>query len=53
MFDGVVFRVDDGPYETEGYEEADEYEAEADAEVALEAALTNTIVEVGNRGPSG
>ncbi|KIY95771.1 hypothetical protein MNEG_12189 [Monoraphidium neglectum] len=43
--DGVVYRVDEDDYEAEGYEEGDEYEAEAEGELALIAALENSIVE--------
>ncbi len=48
--DGVVYRVDDDPYETEGYDEADEYEAEADGELALAIALESSLVQVGEGG---
>ncbi|GBF94405.1 hypothetical protein Rsub_07219 [Raphidocelis subcapitata] len=42
--DGLVFRVDDDAADGEGYDEADEFEAAADAEVAL-AALEASIIK--------
>lgn len=47
--DGVVFRVEDDAFETEGYDEADEFEAEADVQLAAIAALEGSIVEVRRR----
>jgi len=44
---GVVYRIDDDQYETEGYDEADEFEAELEGELAAIAALENSVVEVG------
>ncbi|KAI8466751.1 MAG: hypothetical protein J3K34DRAFT_53980 [Monoraphidium minutum] len=44
-YDGVVFRVDEGIAEEEGYDEADEFEYEAEGEIADIAALENSLVE--------
>ncbi|KAI8476958.1 MAG: hypothetical protein J3K34DRAFT_516212 [Monoraphidium minutum] len=44
-YDGVVFRVDEGLAEEEGYDEADEFEYEAEGEIADIAALENSLVE--------
>ena len=49
-YDGVVFRVEDATIDAEGYDEADEFEAEADADLAVIAALENSIVQVGGAG---
>jgi hypothetical protein len=50
--DGVVFRVDEPAGETEGYDEADEFESEAEPALALVAAVQDSIVEV-RRGGAG
>ncbi|GBF93469.1 elongation factor Ts [Raphidocelis subcapitata] len=42
--DGLVFRVDDAAADEEGYDEADEFEAAAEADVAAIAALENSVV---------
>mgnify|MGYP001810995278 CR=1 FL=1 len=45
-YDGAVFRVEDAGLDAEGYDEADEFEAEAEGDLATIAALESSIVEV-------
>ena len=50
-YDGVVFRVDEGAFETEGYDEGDEFEADAEGDLALVAELDGAIVNVRRAAP--